>query len=183
MKKDNNNRHALAIGAVIAAGMTTGAMTACASDNVRSNSNNNAATEVTAADKVVVEGQEVQLDDSFPQPGQHQANPMYGVRQRPIRLLYGPRPRPNFDNRPSTDARLSIIEPKVIEVVAEVLGVDAQQVQLASSLNEDLNMTEAQKEELKVALEKRFNVNIEDETLNMMRTVGDLVNCIDILKN
>ncbi|MBR5087026.1 MAG: acyl carrier protein [Muribaculaceae bacterium] len=183
MKKDNNNRRKLAIGAVLAAGMTTGAMTACTGSEARNAGNDKTGTEVTAADKVVVEGREVVLDDSVPKPNPHQARPMYGVRERPIRLLYGPRPRPGFDNRQVDDAQLSVIEPQVLELVTNVLGVDAAQVQTTSNLSRDLNITEAQKKELKAALEDRFNVNIEDDTFKMMKTVSDLVNCIIILKN
>lgn len=182
MKKDNNRRK-LAIGAVLAAGMTTGAMTACAGSEARNASNEKVSTEVTAADKVVVEGQEVQLDDSVPQPNPHQARPMYGVRERPIRLLYGPRPRPRFDNVPVEEAQISVLEPQVIEVVANVLGIDASQVRTSSNLYRDLEITESQKRALKAALESRFKVNIEDDTFKMMKTVGDLVSCIDVLRN
>ena len=62
MKKDNNNRRKVAIGAVLAAGVTTGAITACATGNKsKPAQSEKPEIELTAADKVVIDGREVVL--------------------------------------------------------------------------------------------------------------------------
>ena len=101
MKKDNNNRHKVAIGAMLAAGVTTGAIATGACTQVKTTEAQSPRNEVelTAADIVMVDGQEVTIEDVAPlsqDPRRQQAKPMYGVRPNPIRLLYGPRPNPNM---------------------------------------------------------------------------------------
>ncbi|MBO4722362.1 MAG: acyl carrier protein [Muribaculaceae bacterium] len=191
MKKDNRNRRKAAIGAVIAAGMTTGAIAACAGNEAKPAQSekpdvelSSADAELTAADKVVIDGQEIDSTELLPQDTiRNVVRPMYGVRQRPIHLMYGPRrPRPGVVN-PDDSSNPIVLERQVMEVVAAALNIAPRNVQVASKLDEDFKITQEQREQLKTALEDRFGIVIYDETFNMMKTVGDLVNCVSVLKN
>jgi acyl carrier protein len=141
--------------------------------------------ELTAADKVVIDGQEIDSTEMLPRDtGRNVVRPMYGVRQRPINLMYGPRPRPRPGmNNPDNPNNLAAIERNVMDAVATTLKIDPMNVQASSRLNEDFKITEQQRGQLKQELEDRFGIKIYDETFNMMRTVGDLVNCVAVMVN
>ncbi|MBR5639830.1 MAG: acyl carrier protein [Muribaculaceae bacterium] len=184
MKKDNKNRRKAAIGAVIAAGMTAGTIAACSANEAKSEQSEKPDVELSAADKVVVDGQEIDSAKLLPRDTiRDVVRPMYGVRQRPIHLMYGPRrPRPGIVNPDDTN-NPAAIERQVMEVVSATLNIEPMNVQISSKLNEDFKITQQQREQLKTALEDKFGVVIYDETFNVMKTVGDLVNCISVLKN
>lgn len=185
MNKDNKNRCKAAIGAVIAAGVTTGAIAACTGNEAKPVQSEKADVELTAADKVVIDGQEIDSTEMLPQDtGRNTVRPMYGVRPRPIQLMYGPRPRPRPGmNNPDNPNSVAAIERNVMGVVATTLNIEPMNVQLSSRLNEDFNISEQQRAQLKQALEDRFGIKIYDETFNIMRTVADLVNCVAVMVN
>lgn len=189
MKKDNNNRHKVAIGAMLAAGVTTGAIATGACTQVKTTEAQSPRNEVelTAADVVMVDGQEVTIEDVAPlsqDPRRQQAKPMYGVRPNPIRLLYGPRPNPNM--RPvqpvPEDVPSAQVEAGVKEVMASMLNVSSRNVKIISKLDEDYHLTAEQRKQLKGELERRFDITIPDDTFKNIKTVGDLVNTICVLK-
>ena len=70
-----------------------------------------------------------------------------------------------------------------MEIIAATLNIEPMNVQISSKLNEDFKITQEQREQLKTALEDKFGVVIYEETFNVMKTVGDLVNCVTVLKN
>lgn len=184
MNKDNKNRRKATIGAVIAAGVTTGAIAACASNEAKPVQSEKPEVELTAADKVVVDGQEIDSTQMLPvDTGRRgMVKPMYGVRQRPINLMYGPRPRPRPGmNTPDSVNSVAAIERGVMEVVSTTLGIEPMNVQVSSRLAEDFKITSGQRERLKQALEMRYGIKIYDETFDAMRTVGDLVNCVCVM--
>lgn len=185
MKKDNKNRRKAAIGAMIAAGVTTGAIAACTGNEAKPSQSEKPEVELTAADKVVIDGQEIDSTEMLPRDtGRNVVRPMYGVRQRPINLMYGPRPRPRPGmNNPDNPNNLAAIERNVMDAVATTLKIAPMNVQASSRLNEDFKITEQQRGQLKQELEDRFGIKIYDETFNMMRTVGDLVNCVTVMVN
>lgn len=187
MKKDKNNKRKVAIGAMLAAGMTTGAIatTACGQVKNTSQQSQKSEVELTAADKVVVEGQEVTIEDvAVPNPERQVAKPMYGVRQDRMRLLYGPRPNPNI--RPAIpdidESPTAVVETGVKEVMAAMLNVNSSNVKTTSKFNEDFNLTSEQRALLKDEIENKFDIVIPTEMFNKLKTVGDLVNCICVLK-
>ncbi len=183
MSKSNKNRRKAAIGAMIAAGVTTGAITACASNDAKPEQSENPDVELTAADKVVIDGQEVDSTELVPQdPKRDMVRPMYGVRQQPIRLMYGPRPRPELNN-PDVPNSPAALERGVMEVVASTLDINPMNVQVSSRLNEDFHITPQQRAQLKQALEDRFEIKIYDETFDMLKSVADLVNCVSVMVN
>lgn len=184
MKKDNKNRRKAALGAVIAAGMTAGTIAACAGNETQPEQSEKPDVELSAADKVVIDGQEIDSAELLPRDTiRDVVRPMYGVRQRPINLMYGPRrPRPEIVN-PDDANNPAVIERQVMEVVAATLNIAPMNVQISSKLDEDFKITQQQREQLKTALEDKFGVEIYDETFDVMKTVGDLVNCVTVLKN
>ena len=184
MKKDNKNRRKAAIGAVIAAGVTTGAISACAGNETNPTQSEKPEVELSAADKVVIDGQEIDSSELLSQDiDRNKVRPMYGVRQRPISLMYGPRrPRPGIVT-PDNPADPVVLERQVKEVVAATLSIAPRNVQVASKLDEDFKITDEQRAQLKTALEDKFGIVIYDETFGMMRTVGDLVNCVSVMLN
>lgn len=184
MKISNKNRRKAAIGAVIAAGMTSGSMTACAGNEAKPVQSEKPDVELTAADKVVIDGQEVDSAELLPQDTvRNVVRPMYGVRQRPIHLMYGPRrPRPGVVN-PDDLTNPVVIERRVMEVVASTLNVEPMNVQVTSKLDEDFKITKEQKKQLKVALESTFGVVIDDDTFNATHNVADIISCIMIMVN
>lgn len=185
MNKDNKKRRKAAISAVLAAGMTTGAIAACAGNESAPVQSEKSDVELSAADKVVVDGQEVSFDDlqQSQDSGRVVARPMYGVRQRPIHLMYGPRrPRPDVVN-PNDSVSIGVVERQVMEVVATTLNINPMNVKVSSKLSEDLGVSDDNATQLKLALERKFDVVIFEDTFKMMSTVGDLVNCIYTLKN
>ena len=183
MNKDNKNRRKAALGAVIAAGVTTGAIAACAGNESKPLQSEKPDVELSAADKVVVDGQEIDSTELMPQDsGRNVVRPMYGVRQRPINLMYGPRPRPQL-NDPDNQNSAVVIEHNVMKVVASTLNIFPGNVKVTSRLDEDFNISQEKRAQLKQALEDRFGITIYDETFNMMHTVGDLVNCVAVMVN
>lgn len=174
MKKENSNRRKAAIGAVIAAGMTTGAISVAGAQNAEPQA---AETELTAADAVVIDGTEVQMEEVVPQV-RDRAKPMYGVRQRPIRLLYGPRPRPRVEQPDPETVIAPSLEDSVKVVVAGVMNVTPDKVKTTSNLVKDLGADMLNMIELGLAVQREFNVTIPDYKLNTITTVAELIDFV-----
>jgi len=64
---------------------------------------------------------------------------------------------------------------KVRTLVAEKLGVDEDEVELESSLEEDLGADSLDLVDLTMAIEDEFGVRVEDEELEKIKTVEDIV--------
>ena len=64
------------------------------------------------------------------------------------------------------------------EVLEEVAGTPADQVQPGASFDKDLDIDSLTMVEVVVACEERFGVKIPDEALEQLKTVGDAVNYI-----
>lgn len=179
MKKGSNKKHRLAIGAVVAAGVTTGAM---AAGMTPAAAQPNPEVQLTAADRVVVDGQSVDFDQmlalSTPQVRDHVARPMYGVRKP---LVYGPRPRvygPRPPVRKDTVQVQDTITTRVIALTATQAKVDPKTINLKSELVRDLGLDSLGVVELLITIEREFNLVIPDETLDKMRTVEDIIKFI-----
>lgn len=67
---------------------------------------------------------------------------------------------------------------KVKEIVADQLGVDADEVTVESSFTEDLGADSLDVVELIMALEEEFDMEIPDEDAEKISTVGDVVEYI-----
>lgn len=68
---------------------------------------------------------------------------------------------------------------KLKEIIAEQLEIDAESVTAETRLGEDLNADSLDIVEMLMALEDEFGVDIPDEEIEKMKTVGDVVAYIE----
>ena len=71
------------------------------------------------------------------------------------------------------------IREQLADIVNEVAGVPAADVQLDKSFVDDLDVDSLSMVEIAVAAEERFEVRIPDEEIKNLRTVGDAVSYIE----
>jgi len=71
--------------------------------------------------------------------------------------------------------KMSTIEKRVKEIVAEQLGVDESQVTNEASFMDDLGADSLDTVELVMALEEEFDIEISDENAEKIQTVQDAV--------
>ena len=70
------------------------------------------------------------------------------------------------------------IRADLAEIVNEVAGIDADDVQLDKSFVDDLDVDSLSMVEVVVAAEERFDVKIPDEDVKNLKTVGDATSYI-----
>lgn len=70
------------------------------------------------------------------------------------------------------------VRARVIKVTVEQLGVKEEEVVDSASFQEDLGADSLDTVELVMALEEEFAIDIPDDDVNSIRTVGDAVNYI-----
>lgn len=75
------------------------------------------------------------------------------------------------------------VQDEVIEIVVEQLGVDKNEVTLDKSFVEDLNADSLDLTELIMTFEERFGLDIDEDTVKTLRTVGDVVKFVEMKKN
>ena len=68
---------------------------------------------------------------------------------------------------------------KVKELIADQLDVDAEKVVAEANIQDDLGADSLDIVDLIMAVEDEFEVKIEDEEVENLKTVGDIVNYID----
>lgn len=73
---------------------------------------------------------------------------------------------------------MSTVEQQVKAIVAEQLGVKAEQVTNAASFVDDLGADSLDTVELVMAFEEAFDIEIPDEDAEKIRTVSDAVEYI-----
>jgi acyl carrier protein len=71
------------------------------------------------------------------------------------------------------------IRAELAEIVNEVAGVDADDVQLEKSFVDDLDVDSLSMVEIVVAAEEKFGVRIPDDQVKNLKTVGDAVSFIE----
>ena len=71
------------------------------------------------------------------------------------------------------------IEDKVKQIIVDQLGVEAGDVTAASSFVDDLGADSLDREELIMALEEAFDLEIPDEQAETLKTVQDAVDYIE----
>ena len=64
------------------------------------------------------------------------------------------------------------------EIVEEVAGVSAAQIELDKNFTDDLDVDSLSMVEVVVAAEERFGIKIPDDAVTDLATVGDAVNFI-----
>lgn len=68
---------------------------------------------------------------------------------------------------------------KLIAMVAEQMGVDAAQVTPQSRLKEDLQADSASVMMLVMDVETEFGIEVEDDAIEKVKTVGDMARYIE----
>ncbi|MEE0946783.1 MAG: acyl carrier protein [Acutalibacteraceae bacterium] len=68
---------------------------------------------------------------------------------------------------------------KLKEIISEQLEIDAETVTMETRLGEDLNADSLDIVEMLMSLEDEFGVDIPDEEIEKMKTVGDVVAYIE----
>ncbi len=71
------------------------------------------------------------------------------------------------------------IDSRVMQIVSEQLGVNAQDVTMTSSFVDDLGADSLDTVELVMALEEEFNIEIPDEEAEKITTIQHAVNFIN----
>ena len=65
------------------------------------------------------------------------------------------------------------------EVLVDAINVDEAAVTPQASLSEDLDIDSLSAVELALELENTFDIQIEDEELAQLKTVQDIIDCIE----
>ena len=68
---------------------------------------------------------------------------------------------------------------KVQAIVAEQLNVEKDKVQMETNFVEDLNADSLDQVELIMAVEDEFGIEVPDEVVQEIRTVGDIVKVLE----
>jgi acyl carrier protein len=71
------------------------------------------------------------------------------------------------------------IRTDLAEIVNEVTGIPAADVQLEKSFSDDLDVDSLSMVEVVVAAEEKFDIRIPDDQVKNLRTVGDAVTYIE----
>ncbi len=198
MKKDKNKgkKRLAAVGAVVAAGLTPGAIVASAAGMPPQSPN----VEITAAQVVSIAGSTYSFDELFamqerangPRQEQPQHASRYGI-PRPqtqhqtmygaIRPIHPPHPTPPVEIYVS--ARLDTIQKGLIEYCAQLLDADPYTQGVAFDLDTDLTremeMSEDQLKQLKAFIEEYYGVEVSHHRfrlygqLNTLRLISEYI--------
>ena len=68
---------------------------------------------------------------------------------------------------------------KVKKIIVEELNVAEEKVTMEASLVEDLEADSLDAVEIIVRIEEEFDLQVDDEAAENVKTVGDLVKCIE----
>lgn len=71
---------------------------------------------------------------------------------------------------------------QVRDIIVETLGCDAEQVTMDASLADDLGADSLASVELVMALEEAANIKIDDADVANLKTVGDIMDYLNIHK-
>ena len=70
---------------------------------------------------------------------------------------------------------------RIIEIIADFLGMDKSEVKLESNLKEDLKADSLDFTEIVMELEEEFDFEADENKLIDMKTIGDVVSYINSL--
>ncbi|MBC8588596.1 acyl carrier protein [Paratissierella segnis] len=71
-----------------------------------------------------------------------------------------------------------MIKDKVFELISTQFNLDESDIDLSTSFKDDLNADSLDLVELIMALEDEFNLEVEDEDVDLIKTVGDAIDYI-----
>ena len=87
-------------------------------------------------------------------------------------------PGPRFDTR-GRIVKVASVQERVIDIVAEQLGVDKEKVTPDTSFVNDLGADSLDTVELVMELEEEFDINIPDDAAEKIQTVGEAIGYIE----
>jgi len=70
---------------------------------------------------------------------------------------------------------------KVKKIIVDELGVDAEKVTMDANFKEDLGADSLDAVELIMSIEEEYNITIDEELIQNLKTVSDIVNFIEAL--
>ncbi len=68
---------------------------------------------------------------------------------------------------------------RIRDIVAEKVGVEPEEITMETSFADDLEADSITLFELVMALEDEFDIEIDDESIEQITTVGDIVNYLE----
>lgn len=68
---------------------------------------------------------------------------------------------------------------EVKEILSEQLGIDADRIELASTLSDDLGADSLDAIDVVMTIEDQYSIEVPDEVIETMKTVEDIVNFIE----
>lgn len=68
---------------------------------------------------------------------------------------------------------------KIRDIIADKVGVEPEEITMESSFADDLQADSITLFELVMALEDEFDIEIDDESIEQITTVGDIVNYLE----
>ncbi len=74
---------------------------------------------------------------------------------------------------------MASVEERVVEIVAEQLGVEKEKIKRESNFVNDLGADSLDTVELVMELEEEFDINIPDESAEKIQTVGEAIEHIE----
>ena len=74
---------------------------------------------------------------------------------------------------------MASVQERVIDIVAEQLGVNKEQVATETSFVNDLGADSLDTVELVMELEEEFDINIPDDAADKIQTVGQVIEYIE----
>lgn len=72
---------------------------------------------------------------------------------------------------------------RIRDIVAEKVGVEPEEITMETSFADDLEADSITLFELVMALEDEFDIEIDDESIEQITTVGDIVNYLEEMVN
>ncbi len=72
-----------------------------------------------------------------------------------------------------------MVEEKVKEILSEQLGIDESEISLDSNIGEDLGADSLDVVDLIMTIEDEYGIEISDEDVEKVKTVGDFVKYIE----
>lgn len=71
---------------------------------------------------------------------------------------------------------------RIRELIAEKVGVDPEEILMETSFADDLEADSITLFELVMAIEDEFDIEVDDESIEKIVTVGDIVNYLEEIK-
>lgn len=68
---------------------------------------------------------------------------------------------------------------KIKDVISDQIAIDEDDIELDSSLEDDLDVDSLDLLQIVTAIEDEFNITIDDDAFESVKTVGDAVNYIE----